>query len=438
MAITTVSQNGRLRDRLRSRARSGTLEPSPPETRRAALALFLVLGAASVYGPATMDANLPALPTVAHDFGATASATQLTITSYLVGIAIGQLLIGSLSDVYGRRRPFVFGLLGYVGVSLLCAAAPSLSVLIALRLLQGVGSAAGVVTTRAIVRDLYDGPRAAAYLSRLTLLIGAAPVLAPTVGAQLLRVTSWRGIFVALAAFVLVVLAATALLVPETLPPERRRPPGLRSMGGGLVQLLHVRDFVGFALTVGFSSAIVAVYVAGATFVLQGRFGLSPEQFGLVFAANAAGMIAVGQLNAYVVHRFPVDRVLGIALGANVVAGAAFLAVALLDLGLAPTLVCLFALFAAWGAIPANATALGLASHPHRAASAAALLGLFQFGIGSLLAPIAGVAGGVSAVPMAATILGCAAAALFSLRVVARPHRVRAAPPPLHPSAIGE
>ena len=270
---------------------------------RGSARLVLLLGALTAFGPVSMDTYLPGLPELGRDLGASASQAQLTLTACLIGLATGQLLAGPVSDARGRRLPLLVGLALFVAASVACAAAPDIWTLTAARLVQGVAGAAGIVIARAIVRDLYAGSEMARYFAVLMLVNGLGPILAPIVGAQLLAVTSWRGIFLVLAGFGLVLLVAAAAGLRETLPPERRR-------GGGLVATWRVfralaadRDFAGYVLACGFAMAAMFAYIAGSPFVLQEIHGVSPTGFSVAFATNAAGIMAMGALSSRLVTR---------------------------------------------------------------------------------------------------------------------------------------
>ncbi len=388
------------------------------------LRLFLILGAVSALGPASMDIYLPGLPTLTRELGTTESSAQLTVSLFLVGLGLGQLIAGPLSDVRGRRGPLMAALAVYIAGSAACALAPGIAVLVAARLLQGATAAAGVAIGRAIVRDLFAGTAAARYLSRLVLIYGLAPMLAPLLGSQILRFTSWRGVFVVLAVAGAALLAVTAVVLPETLPPERRRPSSVRATALSLGGLMQHRRFVGYALALGFGTAAIAAYVSGSPFVIQDHFGESAQLFGLLFALNASAMVAGSQVNAALLGRFEPRRLLVAGVAAMIAAALALAAVSLADLGLVPFAAGLVALMATWGFIPANAIALASADHPDVAGSASALLGVAQYGIAAIAAPIVGV-GGASPAPMAFVILIlallCAASALAIARPVRRP-----------------
>ena len=356
--------------------------------------MILVLGALVALGPLTIDMYLPALPALTADLATTSSTAQLTLTGTLVGLALGQLVIGPLSDTLGRRRPLLAGAALHVAASLAITVAPNVAVLGVLRVLQGVGAAAGAVIALAIIRDLYTGRAAATMFSRLMLVMGVAPVLAPTLGGELLRVTSWRGVFVALAVYGVLVLVATALALRESLPPEHRRSAGigatLRTYGG----LLHDRNFVGLVLVAGLTMAGLFGYVAGSSFVFQQQFGLDQQQFGLAFGAGAIFLIAATQLNAYLLRAFEPGTLLLAALAGGAVSGLVLVAAAVTGVGgLVGVLIPMFGVLFAVGLALPNAPALALSRHGDAAGTAAALLGAIQFGVGALVSPVVGLLG---------------------------------------------
>jgi DHA1 family bicyclomycin/chloramphenicol resistance-like MFS transporter len=367
--------------------------------------LALLLGGLSSVGPLSLDMYLPGLPQLGGDLSASASATQLTLTACLAGLALGQLLAGPLSDRLGRRRPVLFGAALFAAATLACAVAPSIAVLVALRFLQGLGGAAGIVIGRAVVRDLYEGDAAARLFSTLMLVGGIAPILAPIWGGQLLAITDWRGIFVVLALLGLALLAATWRALPETLT--------VRS-GGDLRPVLRDRRFLGYALCSGLMMGAMFAYIAGSPFVLQTIHGLSPQAYSLVFAANGLGILAASYASRRLIGRVTPARLLlaGVALGA---AGAVLLlAAVVLDAPVAAVLLALLLVVSSIGLVNPNATALALAGHGDNAGSASALLGASQFLLGAAAAPLVGLAGESSALPMALTI-----AALVTLAALA-------------------
>ncbi|GAA3752353.1 multidrug effflux MFS transporter [Micromonospora maritima] len=388
------------------------------------LRLVLVLGSLIAIGPLTIDMYLPALPAIVADFATTSAAVQLTLTGTLAGLALGQLLIGPLSDAVGRRRPLVAGLALHVVASALCVVAPDVAVLGVLRVVQGLGVAATTVVAMAVVRDLFSGTAFATLLSRLLLVMGAAPVLAPTLGGGVLRWTDWRGVFVTLAVFGVLLVAVAAIGLPETLPPARRRRGGLVATVSLYGSLLRDRVFVGLVLVAGLAMAALFAYVAGSSFVLQQGYGLDEQQFGLAFGAGAVGLIGATQYNVRLLRRHPPQRILVASLGVGTLAGLALVAFAATGLGGLPALlVSLWVVLAAAGLAMPNAPALALSRHGEAAGTASALLGAVQFGVGAVAAPLVGVLG-TGAVAMALVVAGGMVAALAVLLVVVRPARL--------------
>jgi DHA1 family bicyclomycin/chloramphenicol resistance-like MFS transporter len=373
--------------------------------------LVLLLAALSAFGPVSMDTYLPGLPELGRDLGAPPWQAGLTLTACLIGLATGQLLAGPVSDARGRRRPLLAGLALFVAASLACAAAPDIWTLTGARLIQGAAGAAGIVIARAIVRDLYSGSEMARFFAVLVLVNGLSPILAPLVGAQLLAVTDWRGIFVVLAGFGLVLLAASAFGLRETLPPDRRHGGGLASTLRVFRALIAEREFTGYVLACGFAMAAMFAYIAGSPFVLQEIHGVSATGFSVAFATNAAGIMAFGALSSRLVVRTGPARLLKAGLAIQAAGAAALLASVLADAPLAALLVSLFAVVSSIGLVLPNATALALADHPRTAGSASALLGLAQFVFGAMAAPLVGIGGTGTALPMAIVIAVAAAAA---------------------------
>jgi DHA1 family bicyclomycin/chloramphenicol resistance-like MFS transporter len=378
----------------------------------------LVLGSLSAFGPLSLDMYLPGLPQLGRDLGTSASAAQLTLTMCLAGLALGQVVAGPLSDRFGRRRPLQVGVGLYAATSVLCALAPSVAVLLPLRFLQGLAGAAGIVISRAVVRDLHTGQAAARLFASLLVVNGVAPILAPIVGGQLLHVTTWRGIFVVLAGIgVLLLLAATALL-RESLPAERRRPAGLRPMVVALREVAADRSFVAYALAGGLVFGAMFAYIAGSPFVLQDIYGLSPQAFSAVFATNGLGIVLASMLTRRLVTRGPVPTVVRMGIAATVTGSAVVLGAVLLrdPLGVAPVLLGLFMVVASVGLVAPTTTTLALAEHGAVAGSASALLGVLQYLLGALTAPLVGAAGAETAVPMGALMLTLSLGAAIALR----------------------
>ncbi|MCF3964015.1 multidrug effflux MFS transporter [Streptomyces fuscigenes] len=380
-------------------------------SRRAGLLLTLVLGGLTALPPLSTDMYLPALPAVTRALGAPAATVQITLTACLIGMALGQIVIGPMSDKWGRRRPLLVGMSVYVVASIVCAFAPNAEVLIAVRLVQGLAGAAGIVISRAVVRDLFDGIAMARFFSSLMLVSGVAPIVAPVFGGQMLRVTDWRGIFVVITVVGALLTLVAARWLHETLPPEKRHGGGvgtaLRTMRG----LLGDRAFSGYLLTGTLAFTALFAYVSASPFVMQVIYGASPQTYSVLFGINAVGSVGIGQLNGRVlVGRFSMHRILGCGLVLITGAAAALLLMttgALGHVGMYAVATGLFALMMGMGLVNANANTLGLMRAGHAAGSASALLGTSSFLVGSLASPLVGVAGEHTAVPMALVQLVC-------------------------------
>lgn len=375
----------------------------------------LTLGALVALGPLTIDLYLPGLPNIEADLGTTASAVQLTLTGTLIGLALGQLVVGPLSDAYGRRRPLVLGTLVHVIASVLCFVAPSIAFLGAARVLQGAGAAATAVVTMAIVRDLYTGRAAALLISRLMLVLGVAPVLAPTLGGFVLTFTTWRGLFAVLGAAGVALMVVVQVMVPETLPPERRRKGSTADIARSYRALLRDRTFASLVLVAGFSMASMFAYVSGSSFVMQDQFGLNEQEFGLVFGAGSLWLIGGTQLSARLLRRWGLRQILFGSLVAAFASSLALLVVAITEVGGLPAvLLPLWLTLGFTGTAMPNAPAIALSMHGEAAGTAAALLGSVRFAIGAVAAPFVGLLGN-DALAMAIVVVAGMGLALLTL-----------------------
>jgi DHA1 family bicyclomycin/chloramphenicol resistance-like MFS transporter len=405
-----------------------------PALRRTGLLVTLVLGGLTATPPLAMDMYLPALPEVTRSLHAPAATVQLTLTACLAGMALGQLLIGPMSDRWGRRRPLLAGLAVYVVATALCAVAPNVELLVALRLAQGLAGAAGIVVARAVVRDLYAGMAMARFFSTLMLISGVAPIVAPLIGGQILRVTDWRGVFVVLTGVGALLAALVWTKLPETLPAAERHSGGVGEALRSMRTQLADRAFTGYLLTGGFAFAALFAYIAASPFVVQEIHGASPQAYSLLFGLNSVGLIAVGQINGRVlVGRVGLDRVLAVGLAVVVGAATALLLMSLGvfgEAGLGAVAAALFVLMSAMGVVLPNAQTLALMRVERSAGSASALLGTSSFLIGAVASPLVGVAGEDTAVPMAVVQLAAAlvAAACFAALCRTRKAPVEAAP----------
>lgn len=365
-------------DRAATADRAAQTAPSHPR-------IVFILAAAIGIGPLSIDMYLPGLPALAAAFRAEAGSVQLTLASFFVGLTLGQVVYGPASDRFGRKRPLYAGLALYVLASLGCALAPGIGSLIALRFLQALGGCAGMVISRAVVRDLFDQRGTARVLSLLMLVMGVAPILAPAVGSALLSVLGWRALFVALAAFGVLTLLAVALALPET------RQPRAAMMGAPWDDYLHlVADarFVGYALSGGVALGGMFAYIAGSPFVFIELYGVSPAVYGWLFGLNALGLIAAAQVNRRFLDSLSTDQILSGANIANAVTGLALAgAAAVPGIPLVVLSIPLFAFMASLGFTQPNALAGAMGRHAERAGSAAALYGTVQFGTATLAAP---------------------------------------------------
>ncbi|MDF3145525.1 MULTISPECIES: multidrug effflux MFS transporter [unclassified Streptomyces] len=402
-----------------------TTQPPTRSLRRTGLLVTLVLGGLTATPPLAMDMYLPALPEVTRSLHAPAATVQLTLTACLAGMALGQLVVGPMSDRWGRRRPLLAGLAVYVVATVLCALAPTVEFLVAFRLAQGLAGASAIVIARAVVRDLYDGVAMARFFSTLMLISGVAPIVAPLIGGQILRVTDWRGVFVVLTVVGVLLAGVVWRRLPETLPPEGRHSGGvgeaLRAMRG----LLADGAFAGYTLAGGFAFAALFAYISASPFVIQEIYGASPQTFSLLFGLNSVGLVVVGQINGKVlVGRVSLDRVLGVGLTIVILAATALLLMSLGvfgEVGLAPVAAALFVLMSAMGVTLPNTQALALLRTKNAAGSASALLGTSSFLIGAIASPLVGIAGEDTAVPMAVVQLAAALVALACFMGMCRP-----------------
>ena len=387
--------------------------PSAPiRPLRAHAQLLAIVGALSAFAPLSIDMYLPGLPDLAADLGASTSQAQLTLTAFLFGLAVGQLVAGPLSDRLGRRPPLLAGVLLYAVASLGCAVAGDIGVFALLRVLQGLGGAAGVVISRAVIRDHFEGSVAARAFAFAMLVNGLAPILAPIVGAQLLPAVGWRGIFLVLAAIGALLLVVTLTRLEESLPPERRRTGGVAVAARSYASLLRDRPFVGYMLTAALGFSAMFAYISASPFIVQDLYGQSPQAFSLLFALNALGLVAATQVSGFLVMRSGPRRILRAGLVSAALGGVVLVVAAVSGAALWAIALGFFLVVASYGAIAPNAVALALADHPHQAGSASALMGASQFLVASLVAPLVGLGDPGSAVTAALVIAGCAWAAL--------------------------
>jgi DHA1 family bicyclomycin/chloramphenicol resistance-like MFS transporter len=343
-----------------------------------------LLGLFIAVGPAATDMYLPAFPAVEASFGTAPGTAQITLATWFAGLAVGQLTQGTLSDRFGRRIPLLVGFVVFMISTLGCALAPSLAVLAILRFVAAFGASAGMVIARAVVRDLAEGQAAAIMMSRLILVMGVAPVLAPTIGGAILAFAHWRVIFwlLTIYSFACIILAWKAL--PETLPEDQRTRLSLAGQASRYMMILREKTFLTHATMGGCSSFCMFAYLSGCSPVFEDGFGLNPSQFALIFGLCAVSLVGCSQLNARLLPRFGLHRMLTAVAwvsftGTIVLVVLAFSGVHVLWAIVAP----LVLVIGCQGFNNANATAGALTRHAGHAGSASALMGTFQFGLGA-------------------------------------------------------
>ena len=385
----------------------------------ASSSLIVVLGMLSAFGPLSIDLYLPGMPQLIAELGADHSLGQATLSASMIGLAAGQLLLGPLSDRYGRRTPMLIGVGVFALMSVVCALAPNMPVLLAARVVQGLGGSAGIVITRAIIRDVSSGAEAARAFAMLAAILGITPVLAPLLGGALLLITDWRGLFLALAVIGAALVALIWFRVPDTLPAERRVDAGLRALGAEAAGVLRNRPFVVMAIALALGSLALFNYVSMSAFVLQEQFGFDEQQFSIAFAVNSFGILGGSMLGRWLVGRMRV-RVLAVgALVVSTLASAALLVLSLAGAPLVAVLVPLFFAVSVHGVVLANTTALAMSSVSRAVGTASALLGALQMGTGALVPPLVSL-GGVTMTLMAGTMLTGAAFGLLVLLAALR------------------
>lgn len=376
------------------------------------LGYALVLGSLAALGPLCTDLYLPALPEMAVELNTTTATSQLSLTAGLLGLGLGQLIFGPLSDKYGRMRPLLWSLALLLVASVGCAVAQNIDQLIVARLLQGVAGAGGAVLSRAVARDLYNGHELTRFFALLMLVNGLAPIIAPVLGGGLLNFMSWRGVFGALAIISVLLFSFSLLKLHETLPIERRSQGGVMVMVRSIGRLMKDRQFMGLCLTQGFTMAGMFAYIGASPFVLQQIYHLSPQMFSLCFAANSLGLVIAAQVSTRLSRKWGELALVKIGLCLAAVGSVSLVVAASLHAPLIMLMVPLFFSVITIGIVGPNAGSLAMQSQGKNAGSASALIGVCMFALGSISVPLSGL-GGTSALSMGLTILGCYAIAII-------------------------
>jgi DHA1 family bicyclomycin/chloramphenicol resistance-like MFS transporter len=415
-------------------ASTSTPAAGEPAAARLLPAVLLLL---TVFGPISMDLYLPLLPALTLDLGAATSMAQLTVTACLIGLALGQLVAGPLSDRFGRQMPLLVGVVAFIAASVWCAMAPSVEALIVARFMQGLAGGVGIVIAQAAGRDLYSGAALIRYFGRITVLSGLAAIVGPLLGGLLATVTDWRGLFLFLAGIGAVILLAVGLQFSETLPVEHRTRGGFAQTTRDYRTLLGDRRFAGAVLSSGFAYAALFAYLAGATYVLQGIYGLTPQQYALAFGLNSAGFMVFGWLAARSSERWSLHGTLVAGLAMCSAGALGLLLGGMIEVPVVVVIVSLFLLVSGVAVTTPPTTTIALADHPRMAGTASSLLGMSRFALGGAVAPLVGVAGAATMLPLgivavAAIALAAASVAVFDMR---RDAPGQATPPEPDPAA---
>ena len=400
-------------------------DTTAPSRSRAVALLPTLLLLLTVFGPISMDLYLPALPALTVELGAATSVAQLTVTACLIGLAAGQLIAGPLSDRFGRRGILLIGVVAYIATSALCAFSPTIELLIAARFIQGLAGGVGIVIAQAAGRDVYSGGALIRFYGRLTVIGGFAAVVGPLLGGVLNTVLDWRGLFVFLAVVGAGILIITLFVFRETLPATRRTRGGLRQTVHDFRTLLADRVFLGAVLNQGFLYAALFAYLAGATYVLQDIYGLSPQEYAAAFALNSAGFMIFGYLAGRASERWSIPGTLTIGILVAGIGATGLLGSGLTAMPLWVVIVSLFALASGVAISSTPATTLALTEYPQIAGTASSLLGMVRFGFGGIAAPLVGVAGATSILPLGVVTVTAVILAAAAYLVLVRPSSAR-------------
>lgn len=393
-------------------------------TKTKRLQIAFLLGSLSLLGPFTIDTYLPAFPTIVEEFHTNASLVQVSLTTCLLGLAFGQLIIGPMSDVQGRRKPLLTFLGLYLLSSLICAIAPNIYLLIGARFIQGFAAAGGLVISRAVVRDLYSGRELTKFFATLMLIGNLGPIVAPIIGGAILSFANWKVVFLVLTCVGIILTLVVAFKLEETLPVEKRVPSNIKKVVSNFGSLLKDREFAGYAFTQGFTTAGIFAYVSGISFVYQNIYGVSPQVFSLLFGLNGIGLIIgtqiVGRLS-----RFSEKTFLKSGLTLSMSASILLVIAILVHAPLVAVAIPIFLFVTSISIIGTSSFSLAMETKGHMAGSASALLGLLPFLLGSLTAPLVGIGGEHTAVPMGVIIFASSLLAFLSYYILVRKSAVK-------------
>lgn len=382
--------------------------------RPSRLVLVLILGSLTAFGPLSMDMYLPALPAVTADLQTNASLTQLSITTCLLGLAAGQIIFGPLSDFQGRRKPLLVTIILYAVSSVLCAISPNIWFFVAVRFLQGLTASAGIVISRAAARDMYEGKELTKFVALLAIVMGAAPILSPIFGGIILKWTTWQAIFYILALIGVIMFVAVLGLLPETLEEERRTKGSMFAVVTSFGALCKDKVFVGVAFSQAFVSTSMFAYIAASPFVLQNIYGVSPQQFSLIFGLNGLGIIVFAQISGRLANYFDENLLLFYGVMQSLAGSMLLLLVVLFTWPLWTMMLALFLVVSSVGIVNTMSFSLGMNRQGKRAGSASAFLGILPFAGGAIVSPLVGLGGENSSVPLGVVIFACGGLALLT------------------------
>ncbi len=382
--------------------------------------IIIILGLLAGYGALTNDMYLAGLPLMVMDLNSSVSLIQFSLTACLLGLAFGQLIIGPISDVHGRKVPLIIALVVYLIASLLCAFATSIWVLILLRFIQGAAAAAGMVISRACVRDVYSGVDMARYLSLIVIIMGIIPITAPILGGQLVEYVSWNGVFIVLALISCLTLFLVSVRLPETLPFERRTSGGFFKTLTVFRGLFRDRLFIGYALTLGFVTAAMFAYISSSSFVLQGLFSVSPQMFGILFAFNAMGFMIASQIVRRLVGKMNETKLLIVGLVISIVAGFSLFGVIILGASLPFVIAAMFFIVASVGIVNPMSYSLAMENQAENAGSAVGLMGVVSLIFAACVTPLVGIGGNETAIPLGVVVVFCNIGAALSYIILVR------------------
>ncbi|PAF17553.1 MFS transporter [Terribacillus saccharophilus] len=380
----------------------------------------LLLAVFSALGPFTVDMYLSSLPEMMNDFGTTASLIQASLTASLLGLGLGQLVAGPLSDVHGRRKPLLISMLLYFIISLACAFSPNIGIFVVLRFFQGFVASAGLVISRAIVRDRYSGVEMVKFMALLTMISNVAPLISPTAGSAVTTFTSWIGVFIFLGLLGLILTGVATWGIKESLPVEQRVPSNFKGLLKNYGSLLRNRSFMGYALVNGILFSGVFAYVSGTPFIYQNMYGITPQLFSILFALNGLGIILGSQLVKRLSEQIGEHRIFRIGLLIAFITTAIILVVVLVHGPFIALFLAIFLFAVAIGIIAPVSFTLAMESQGHIAGSAAAVLGSLQFALGAVTSPLVGIAGEDSAVPFGITIFMTSILAVIAYATLVR------------------